>query len=115
MCCIGIAMVMQQAKIARLNRPRATLGRSPATRPPRGGSAWKAPEAGVSGGGRKNSSASGITRQGTMAAYSSIALRQPNASTVYWNVSGQTTPATYWPEEISAMAAPRRRSNQRDT
>ena len=28
---------------------------------------------------------------------------------------GHTTPATYWPEEISAIAAPRRRSNQRLT
>ena len=31
------------------------------------------------------------------------------------NSAGQTTPATYWPDEISAIAVPRRRSNQRLT
>jgi hypothetical protein len=29
------------------------------------------------------------------------------------NRVGQMTPAMYWPEEISAIAVPRRRSNQR--
>ena len=31
------------------------------------------------------------------------------------NTAGQTTPAMYWPDEISASAEPRRRSNQRET
>ena len=31
------------------------------------------------------------------------------------NSDGQMTPATYWPDEISASAVPRRRSNQRLT
>ena len=31
------------------------------------------------------------------------------------NSDGQTTPAMYWPDEISASAVPRRRSNQRLT
>jgi hypothetical protein len=30
-------------------------------------------------------------------------------------IEGQNTPAMYWPEEISAIAVPRRRSNQRLT
>ena len=29
--------------------------------------------------------------------------------------TGQTVPARYWPDEISATALPRRRSNQRAT
>ena len=31
------------------------------------------------------------------------------------NNVGQRTPAAYWPDEISAIAVPRRRSNQRLT
>jgi hypothetical protein len=31
------------------------------------------------------------------------------------NTDGQTTPAMYCPDEISAIAVPRRRSNQRLT
>ena len=40
---------------------------------------------------------------------------QPIRSMPIWNSGGQTTPETYWPDEISASAVPRRLSNQRLT
>ena len=51
----------------------------------------------------------------TTTAYASIVPCQPKRAMPCSNTVGQTTPAIYWPEEISAMAAPRRRSNQRLT
>jgi hypothetical protein len=48
-------------------------------------------------------------------AYISIVSRQPRAAIARSNRVGQSVPATYWPEEISATAVPRRRSNQRAT
>ena len=41
--------------------------------------------------------------------------RQPIVSMPNWNTSGHSAPAMYWPAEISAIAEPRRMSNQRLT
>ena len=44
-----------------------------------------------------------------------ISVCQPRLAMMRSNSAGQTTPATYWPDEIRAIAVPRRRSNQRLT
>ena len=51
----------------------------------------------------------------TSAAKAIIVQRHPKESTPSCRIGGQIAPATACPEEISATAAPRRRSNQRLT
>ena len=47
--------------------------------------------------------------------YASMVVCQPYRAMPRSNTVGQTMPAMYCPDEISASAEPRRRSNQRVT
>src|SRR6185503_4976443 len=116
MCADGIDIGMQQQKPATQSSACATLGEKPATsgRPPDADEPWRAGTGGGLGGSLRKKVA-GRMKPSENTPNTSITACQPNVAMPRSKKAGHSTPATYWPDEISAIAAPRRRSNQRLT
>src|SRR5690242_13986831 len=115
MCCDGIAIGTQQQKIATIRTTMARLGDSPNTGWPLGGSPQNPFDARGCGGGPRKIAASATIATPDNRPNTSMVRRQPNSLMPAWNTSGHTAPASDWPADISATAAPRLRSNQRLT
>ncbi len=114
--CIGTAMGTQQQNTATISRIMSRLRGMPSTSPVAcGRSVAPIAAADSSGGGCRKMTVSVTTATTVRIANATIVQRQPKASTPSCRIGGQIAPATAWPEEINATAAPRRRSNQRLT
>jgi hypothetical protein len=115
MCCMGTAIGTQQQKTATMSRIMTRLGERPRLAVLRGLPPVPPLVLEASGGACRNEMVRPATATTTSTANRIMVQRQPTSSMPYCRSGGQTAPATDWPEEISATAAPRRRSNQRLT
>src|SRR6185437_14243247 len=105
----GIDIGTQQQNPATQMIACTTFGRSPRTRLALVGVRTAlAPAPCEPGAGRRNRAATGTTPSSKTPANPRYVTRQPGPAINRSNTAGHITPAMYWPEEIKAIAVPRR-------